>query len=463
MLILINQVQVWIGTVVLFSISLMVATSATAANTEVESSNSCGSTVEIRNVDNHWSLQVNGEPFTVHGAGMGYTDAAGVRSLSDAGGNAFRTWGTQALDTQLAAAERFGLKVLVGLDMSRELQGFDYDNIEAVAQQQTQIERIIEKYKCHSSVLGWIISNEPNLMIGADGGVVQPNPKVYEAINNVLEYIHLHDPKHPATVALAFTPTLSDDVKLLLAAMPSIDFLSFQAYGALPVIESFVSEQNIELPYMVTEFGPLGHWEMPKTQWGREIEEPSGHKAAGMVNRMQQAGLDKPQGQLLGGFAFLWGHKQERTPTWYGLLTEDGSRTTAVDELTKIWTGKYPSARAPAAWSILLDGKAATANNVLAPNQKAQVKLHADDPNDDTLALEWKMMAEVENGSHGGEYEAPPEVIDVSFLKKQTVGDQHSVEFKAPELPGQYRLFAWAYDDSGGVATANIPFSVKAP
>ena len=448
---------------ILFLIPLMLSPIATAANLETDSNTSCGSSVEILRSGNDWSLQVNGQPFTVLGAGMGYTDAAGVRSLADAGGNAFRTWGTQALDVQLAAAMRFGLKVLVGLDMSKELQGFDYNDNNAVAQQQIKIERIIEKYKCHPSVLGWIIANEPNLMIGADDAVVQPNPKVYEAINNVLEYIHLHDPKHPATVALAFTPTLSDDVKLLLDAMPSIDFLSFQAYGALPIISTFVSEQNIELPYMVTEFGPLGHWEMPKTQWDREIEEPSGHKAAGMVNRMQQAGLDKPRGQLLGSFAFLWGHKQERTPTWYGLLTEDGSRTAAVDELTKIWTGKYPTTRAPAAWSILLNGKDATANILLAPNELAKVQLHADDPNNDSLTLKWQIMTEVGVGSHGGEYEAPPNKIDVSFLKQQTVGDQHSVEFKAPKRPDHYRLYVWAYNGSGGVATANIPFLIKAP
>jgi len=447
----------------LFSVALTLTTMATAESSELTSNTSCGSTVNVLRSGNDWSLQVNGQPFAVLGAGMGYTDEAGIRSLSAAGGNAFRTWGTQALDSQLAAADRVGLKVLAGLDMRKQSQGFDYDDNAAVAQQQRQLERIIEKYKCHPSLLGWIISNEPNLLIGADGTVQQPNPKVYEAMNDVLEYIHQHDAKHPATVALGFTPTLSDDVERMLTAMPSIDFLSFQAYGALPVISSFVSKQNIELPYMVTEFGPLGHWEMPSTQWGREIEEPSGHKAAGMAKRIEQAGLDKPRGQLLGSFAFLWGHKQERTPTWYGLLTEDGSRTAAVDELTKIWTGQYPAARAPAAWSMLLDGKGAADNIVLAPNQTATVQLQADDPNGDSLTLKWQMMTEVGNRSHGGEYEAPPKVIDVSFKSMPTVGDQYSVEFKAPAQPDQYRLYVWAYDDSGGVATANIPLLITAP
>jgi len=282
-------------------------------------------------------------------------------------------------------------------------------------------------------------------------------------MNNVLEYIHQHDPHHPATVALAFTPTLSDDVKLMLAAMPSIDFLSFQAYGALPIINTFVAEQDIERPYMVTEFGPLGHWEMPATQWGREIEEPSGHKAVGMVKRMQQAGLDNPRKQLLGSFAFLWGHKQERTPTWYGLLSADGSRTASVDELTKIWTGEYPSARAPAAWSILLDGKSAFTNRVLAPNQVAKVQVQVDDPNGDSLRLKWQLMTEVGDRSHGGDYEAPPKIVDVAFVAEQSVADQHTVEFRTPAQPDHYRLYVWAYDGSGGVATANIPFLVERP
>lgn len=425
--------------------------------------NSSGSVVDIVHSGDDWTLQVNGQPFVVHGAGMGYADEAGIASLAKAGGNAFRTWGTEHLDVQLAAAERHGLKVLAGLDMQKQLQGFDYRDADAVAQQLTMLQASIDRYQSHPSLLGWIIANEPNLMIGPDGGAVPPDPAVYEAMGDVLTYIHEHDPDHPATVAFAFTATLAEDVTLALQAMPTLDFLSFQAYGALPVVASLVQELNVDLPYMITEFGPLGHWEMPATQWGREIEEPSGAKAQGLVDRMQKAGLDDPQGQLLGGFAFLWGHKQERTPTWYGLFTEDGGRTAAVDELTRLWTGQYPEQRAPSAWNLNLNDQPSGASVTLLPGSVARASLQVSDPDGDTLAVRWRLMNEVDARSHGGHFEAQPDWVPLEFSEHSQVEDRHGVTLRAPMQPGHYRLYAWAEDGHGGIATANFPFLVVAP
>lgn len=421
------------------------------------------SRVSIQRTADNWTLQFNGQPFVVHGAGMGYADEAGIASLARAGGNAFRTWGTEHLDVQLAAAERHGLKVLVGLDMQKQLQGFDYQDSDAVARQLAMLQSSVDRYKSHPALLGWIIANEPNLMIGPDGGAVPPDPAVYEAMGDVLDYIHEHDPDHPATVAFAYTGALAEDVELALQAMPELDFLSFQAYGALSVLAPFVQELDVDLPYMVTEFGPLGHWEMPATSWGREIEEPSGAKAAGLVERMQLAGLDDPQGQLLGGFAFLWGHKQERTPTWYGLFTADGGRTAAVDELTRLWTGAYPQQRAPSAWNLTLNEQPSGASVSLAPGVTAKARLHVSDPDGESLVVHWQVMQEVQERSHGGHFEAQPETVETVFSEHDSKDDQHEVTLLAPTQPGHYRLYARAEDGQGGVATANFPFLVTAP
>lgn len=421
------------------------------------------SKVEILRADDTWTMQVDGQPFVVHGAGMGYSGEAGIASLAEAGGNAFRTWGTEHLDVQLAAAERYGLKVLVGLGMQKQLQGFDYEDGDAVARQLTVLKADIDRYKSHPSLLGWIIANEPNLMIDPSGAAVQPNPAVYAAMGDVLDYIHDQDPNHPASVAFAFTATLAEDVTLALQAMPSLDFISLQAYGALPVIAPFIRELNIDLPYMVTEYGPLGHWEMPATQWGREIEELSGAKAAGMAERMSKAGLDDPQGKLLGGFAFLWGYKQERTPTWYGLFTADGSRTAAVDELTLVWTGQYPEQRAPSAWGMTLNEQQAGASVALTSGVAAKASLQASDPEGDTLSIRWQVMSEVQERGHGGHFEAQPEMVEVTFRDNTRAEDHYGVSMIAPTPPGHYRLYVWAHDEQGGVATANFPFLVSTP
>jgi hypothetical protein len=43
-------------------------------------------------------------------------------------------------------------------------------------------------------------------------------------------------------------------------------------------------------------------------------------------------------------------------------------------------------------------------------------------------------------------------------MKKDTESDQ--ITFTAPENPGQYRLFVYAFDGHNNAATANIPFLV---
>ena len=83
---------------------------------------------------------------------------------------------------------------------------------------------------------------------------------------------------------------------------------------------------------MVTEWGTVGYWEMDKTDWGTPTELTSTEKA-NIFMRANDEVLSRFDGQLIGSYAFLWGQKQERTPTWFGVLTESGEVTEAVDVL----------------------------------------------------------------------------------------------------------------------------------
>ena len=89
---------------------------------------------EVRVVerDGRQSLEIDGEPFVVRGAGLEGRDAEEVEFLADAlaraGGNAFRTWNPDGADAALAAAGRHGLRVLLGVGLAPEVGGFDYDD-----------------------------------------------------------------------------------------------------------------------------------------------------------------------------------------------------------------------------------------------------------------------------------------------------------------------------------------------
>mgnify|MGYP006899825840 CR=1 FL=1 len=63
------------------------------------------------------------------------------------------------------------------------------------------------------------------------------------------------------------------------------------------------------------------------------------------------------EGLCLGSYAFLWGHKQETTATWFGMFLEDGSRLGAVDAMTELWSGKPPADPAPVVEPLVIEGE----------------------------------------------------------------------------------------------------------
>ena len=71
---------------------------------------------------------------------------------------------------------------------------------------------------------------------------------------------------------------------------------------------------------MVTEWGPLGFWEVGKTDWGAPIEQNSTEKARHYLGGYQNFILPALPRQALGSYVFLWGQKQERTPTWFSMV-----------------------------------------------------------------------------------------------------------------------------------------------
>lgn len=417
------------------------------------------SVVKIVKHNNQYSLTVNGQPYDVKGVGLGYKDDETVIALKDAGGNSFRTWELTHIEQELAIAEKLGLMVAVGIPTGKELLGFDYNDKEAVEKQFRRVITAVEKYKNHPNILLWVINNEPNLLYDEQGQLKNVNPKVYAAMGDIIDHIHKIDPNHPVTFSLAGNNP--KDIALVLKHAPNIDILSVQSYGSLVTLPDSIVQSNVDKPYMVTEFGPMGHWELPSTQWGREIEEPSAVKAAGMAKRMQDVILDDKTGKIIGSFVFFWGQKQERTPTWYGMFNETGEQTASIDELTRIWTGQYPANRAPQSKAITINNIQAVESIKLKPEQPATVKVQVSDPQGDLLTHRWVLMNEVEIRSQGGHFEAKPAALSLQILTSDVQPDYVEMTFNPPSENGEYRLFHYAYDGKNKVGNANIPFMVE--
>ncbi len=411
--------------------------------------------VKIVKTDNQYQLLVNEQPFMAKGAGISFSENSNFKALKEAGGTALRTWSTEFASETLDSAAKYGLMVALGLDIEKELHSFDYENEKAVQHQIARLKKEVDQFKDHPNLLCWVAGNELNLLFDEDGSLKLVNPKTYIALNEVVNYIHEVDPHHPVTTT--FAGGMKEHIDLALKHCPNLDFISLQAYGDLGAIPEMVKAAQLTKPFMVTEFGPLGHWERPFTEWGREIEEASAPKAKGYTQRMQQGLTNNESGLNVGYFAFLWGQKQERTPTWYSIFHKTGEATATVDELTKYWTGKYPQNRAPQVDSMKLDGRNAVDNIYLRPASEYRAKVFASEPNQDPMTYKWFVLKEVEERSQGGAKELEPPQVD---LKGLTEGKE-AVQFISPSATGDYRLFVYVYDGKGKVGNANIPFFVQ--
>jgi hypothetical protein len=397
---------------------------------------------EVRKTGNNYQLFRDGQPYFVKGAG----GSIYPERIAAYGGNSIRTWGTRNAKKVLDTAYKYGLTVLLGLDAVPERHGFNYDDTVAVRKQFEQIRAEVLKYKDHPALLAWGIGNELNLQY--------KNPKVWDAVNEISKMCHALDPNHPTTTVLAGVN--KDLVTFIKAHTPDIDMLAINTYGGLAGLPRNIRQSGWEGAYMVTEWGPTGHWEGLSTEWKAPIEETSSEKASVYKSRYEYS-MDNDRTQCIGSYVFLWGQKQERTPTWYGMFTEKGEESEVLDVVQFLWSGNWPVNKAPHVYSLQINNKKAIENVYLLPGTSYPVITVAMDPDNDKLIYRWELLPEATQLGNGGDFESRPKSIEGML----TDGGNGKATLKTPAAVGAYRLFVYIMDGNNNVATANIPFYVR--
>ena len=89
---------------------------------------------------------------------------------------------------------------------------------------------------------------------------------------------------------------------------------------------------------------------------------------------------------------FLWGQKQERTPNWYGMFTEDGIETASVDVMHYIWNNQWPKNRAPKVISFTLNEKTAYQNSILKKGAINRATILIEDFENDSISYRWEIL-----------------------------------------------------------------------
>jgi hypothetical protein len=427
--------------------TVLIACNNSGNHAETDPMKAGPSHVEMKQVDGKYRLFVNGQEFFVKGAGCEFGPCEQVAAH---GGNSIRTWrvdnGRESGREVLDRAWEHGLMVMMGLDVERERHGFDYNDQAAVARQLERFRQEVLELKDHPALLGWGIGNELNLRY--------TNRKVWNAVNDIARMIKEVDGNHVTTTMLAGIS--KETVDYIMEHCPDLDFISIQMYGDIINLEERLKEAGYDGPYLVTEWGATGHWEMPLTDWGSPIEQTSTEKAEAIKERYQKAILDDTE-NCMGSYVFLWGQKQERTPSWYGLFTEYGEKTEAVNVMEYLWTGQNPEYRAPKMVDFTIEGKGGRFDNVrLTENGDYTAKIAIEHPNKEYISVRAEIMPEPVELSDGGDFEKRPETIQGLILSAST----SEVSFRAPAQSGAYRIFVYLTDQHNNAATANIPFLV---
>jgi len=392
--------------------------------------------VRVTSTANGWQLLRGGKPYVVKGVG-GVERLDLLRSF---GGNSVRSWGIgETTAKELDDVQAKGLTMTVGIWLGHKGHGFDYADPVRVAKQREDVLSAVRQFKNHPAVLTWGLGNE----MESDND----NPTLWREVGWLAKSIKQLDPNHPVmTVVAEVNP---DKIKMIKEYAPDIDILGVNSYGGLATLPKRLREFGWTKPYIVTEFGPLGPWERPKAPWGAPSEPTSSEKAKLYASNYAGSIAGQP-GFALGSYAFLWGDKQEATPTWFGMFLPTGESTEAVDVMSHAWTGKWPAQRAPQVTALDFDA----AMRPVAAGTALRATVRASDPNGDPLRYEWILKSEVDEMKYAGEGEKRPET-------RQVLTGTATVQFKAPSERGNYRVYVTVRDGTKRAGVANAPFRVE--
>jgi hypothetical protein len=133
-----------------------------------------------------------------------------------------------------------------------------------------------------------------------------------------------------------------------------------------------------------------------------------------------------------------------------------------VDMLSYMFTGNYPTYRAPTIPSLLgiqVNGQDGSQNINLLAGGVYSAFIGATDPANSTLGYQWMLLPIPSGGPTDHTTYVPLGVGGVSPIL--TYDSAGHCTFQAPSVYGQYRLSVWVYNTNSKFAVHNAPFTVS--
>ena len=399
----------------------------------------------VHSKDGHYLLK-DGKPFIIRGA----SGEARIPELADMGANTLRIYDTTNLGRILDEADEYGISVIVDIPVLPYSEQYDYYQDPIKNRQLCEdIRKLVRKYKDHPALLVWTLGNEVHYPL-----VLRKNQFI-KTYNTLIDIIHAEDPDHPVSTTL---PVAKRQLLGMVIHSPKIDLIGFNVFGQITSMSKHLSliDPLVRIPsFYLSEWGYGGPWEAEETLWGAVLEPTSTKKIEQLHERYQRFSSDKYFKYSVGRSAFYWGHKTERTHTWFSTFNREGYRSEMVREFRNQWN-ENPQVADPIGLNyMLLDGSGAASNLIFSEGETklAQLVFLGEKPG--ALNIQWELYPEewdFRQWGAGKQADAIPDAIITT--------ENNDALIKIPQTKGAYRLFAQVVDPEGYYASANIPFYV---
>ncbi len=279
---------------------------------------------------NQWELLVDGKPFEIKGATFQFVDDVEnydkhFKDLKFLGVNSIRTWATgKNTKALLDAAYKHDIKVMAGIWMRHGRPGMEDDDsfnyLEDTEGMQDQYENAInfvKEHKDHPAVLTWGIANEVYLNIATD-----PEKEAYsKLLEKICKEVKRIDPNHPISSTEAWT----FGFKWWQKYVPSLDIYGLNSYGyGANFLQEELNKANIDKPYVLTEFGVTGEWDIKQEVNGVKVEPSDGEKYDAIAKGYSEWIANKPNN--LGAYVFHYGNDKTHLAPWLLMFYEGQTR-----------------------------------------------------------------------------------------------------------------------------------------
>ncbi|MBD0739763.1 discoidin domain-containing protein [Streptomyces sp. CBMA29] len=402
------------------------------------------SDVHVTGSQGNWKLTVNGAPYTVKGMTWGPsndTANAHMRDLKAMGVNTVRTWGTDAGSKPLLdAAAQFGLKVVNGFWLN---QGADYVNDTAYKTNTlNDIKNWVTTYKNHPGVLMWDVGNEVILTTQDhySGAAIEQQRIAYaKFVEQVTQAIHAIDPNHPVTSTDAWTGAWP----YYKQYTPSLDLYAVNSYGAVCNVKQDWINGGYTKPYIVTETGEAGEWEVPNDANGVPTEPTDIQKRDAYVSAWNC--ISGHTGVALGATIFHYGNENDFGGVWFNVRPASWNRMMYYS-VAKDYGGT-PQANTPPVISSMTVGNSGS----VPAGGTFDVSASATDPDGDLIRYQLMYSTKYVDSGTG--------LQQVTFT--QTGDGRFTVT--APKTLGVWKVYVYAFDGHGNVGIETKSFRVVAP